>query len=404
MIVALLFVLSLVFAQPVLADAAGLRRDVPPPSYQVLGTGIFGKRSVLQKNLDDASANGYRVIEAFDLGRLLVRKTENGERYVYTAIDGADIESLEQELNAAGAAGFRLVPHAVLGTLSLTVMERRVGMSVEHVEYRVLSFEADHEIYDLYPGPGIGGGFQTDTIDEQLAAMAVTGYRLVALATQDVELHNSREPVVGGVLRKVLGKVLAVETQTLRRRLIVFFEKEAAVPTRTTAREAARRYHAVIESTEGEFEAALNVAAKRGYRLLTTAATAFPQVIAVVEKEATAAQRAYAVFVPSKVSRLTEELSEAAAAGWMVHSRGLLNPYPSAEPVVVSGEQPRTARLLLVLEREQLHTPGSILVLDAMRAPTLAKELNQATPTGFAVVVAGASNGLMVVVLQRVER
>lgn len=409
MVVVLALVLSLVLAHPALAQTNGFQRDVSPPSYDLVGTGFLHKRSVLQKNLDEASANGYRVVGAFDLGRFLVRKAPHDERYAYIAVHGAfghrsnqkAVEWLDREMNAAAAAGFRLVPDAVLSDASIAVMEKRVGASPVDVSYTVLSIETEHEIYDIYPRPAIGAGFDTDGLDEELAQMAIAGYRLVAVTTRDVETRTTREPVVGGVLRKILGKVLAVDKHMLRQRLILFFEKDRDGGPAASVRDAARRYHAVIASTEGEFEAGLNRAAKAGYRLLTTAVSAYPQMIGIVEKQESAPPRTYAVIAPSRLSQFTEELSEAAAAGWIVHPHGLLNLYPYSENEVLVDQG--FNRVLTILEREEKQTPRSILVLDAIRSSTLARELNEATAGGFDLIGARASNGLMVAVLQRAE-
>jgi curli biogenesis system outer membrane secretion channel CsgG len=225
------------------------------------------------------------------------------------------------------------------------------------------------------------------------AAKPVAGYRVVALETRDVDEKTTNEPVVGGLLGKVLGKGWTVEKHRLRRELIVLFEKATEAPAVETVREAARRYHLVTAATEAEFEEMLNRAATAGYRLLTTAPNAFPEVTAVVEKQASGAGRpTYGVLAPNKISTLANELARAGAAGWVPHSRGLLDP---------SGGRHDLAPALIVVERKQQAPAGKYLVLAAKRTSTLDKELNQAAAVGLELVMGGRGRGELLLVMKR---
>lgn len=392
MTVMLLFVLLLVLAAPVGAQENSLPRDVPAASYQILSIGFFGKTSTLQKKLAEASSHGYHVVGSLERV-LLVHRAPTDERRLYTTVGNGEIESLEQQMNAAAASGFRVVPDAVLISFPLAVMEKRVGTAARGADYRLLSFTTDYEIHGTAPRLAVSGGFETDVIDQRLAEMAVAGYRLVALVTRTLDERTIRKPVVGGLLGKALGKkLLTVEIPKVRQELIMFFEKERDAPAVTHIRDAARRYHAVMAGTETELEGQLNRAAAAGYRLVTIASNAYPETIAIVEKQAlAAAPPAYRVLVPSTIDSMTDDLSQAAATGWLPHARGVLDP---------SGGRLDMPRVLFVLERQQPATPGTLVVLEAMRSSTLARELNQATADGFELLAVGASHGLKVLVLQ----
>ena len=181
----------------------------------------------------------------------------------------------------------------------------------------------------------------------------------------------------------------------------MLFEKGTTAPAAETVREAARRSHLVTALEEADFEEMLNRAAAAGYRVLTAAPNAFPEMIAVVEQQApTAGRPTYGVLASFKISALANELARAGAAGWVPHSRGLLDFDPSDDHLdpMLRG---RFDRLRLIVERKEDATAGKFLVLDAVRVSTLEKELNEATAAGFELVTGGRGRGKLVLVLKR---
>ncbi len=377
MAVMLLLILSLVRAVPVNAQERNVPRDSPAAPYQILDAGLFGSISALQKKVDEASRRGYSVFGGFERV-VILRREANDERRVittapYTMRGNGDIESVERQVNAAAATGFRLLPNAILTSLHVAVMEKRsVGTSSLSAHYKLLSFTTEGEMSGMRTRLLVGGDFDTELIDEWLARMAVAGYRPVALITRtlDDEKHKRRW-----------------------RELIVFCEKETGAPVIKNARESARRYHVVIAGTAAEFEERLNQAATARYGLMATATDGFPEIIAIVEKlPAVAARPAYRVLAPRTISKLPNALSQAAAAGWVPHSRGVVDP---------SDGRLDLNAVLLVVEREQAGSPGDFVVLAAKRSSTLAKELNQATAAGLELVTGGAGRGELLLLLRR---
>ena len=364
-------ILMLVFRAA--AQDYGRPTDFTPASYRILDAGLFGS---LQKKADDASIGGYYVAAGFE--RVVVmRRARAGERSVTTTVMYAspgrrEIERVEQRLNDAAAAGFRLVPNAMLTSLHLAVMEKRGGTPLPPARYKLLVFNARDRIY-LIP-PGLMSEFDAGAIDEGLSSMAVAGYRPVALATRVVDDHLKRR----------------------RRQLIVFFEQSLGAPVLTNVREAARRYRVVIAFTEAELEGRLNEAAATGYHLLTTASEAFPEAIALVEKLPTATVRwSYRVLASRTVSKFSDEFARAAAAGWAPHPSGLLDPS--------SGDRHRHA-VLLVVERDETTAAREVLVLGAKRSSTLAGELNRAAAAGFELLTGGRGRDELVLLLGRPGR
>ena len=347
--------------------------DSTPASYRILDAGPFGS---LQKKADDASIGGYDVAAGFE--RVVVmRKARAGERSVTTTVlyaspDRREIERVEQRLNDAAAAGFRLVPNAMLTSLHLAMMEKRAGTPPPPAHYKLLVFTARDRIY-LIP-PGLMSEFDADAIDERLSSMAVAGYRPIALATRVVDDHLTRR----------------------RRQLIVFLENSLGAPVITNVREAARRYRVVIAFTEAALEKRLNEAAATGYHLLTTVSEAFPEAVAIVEKlPAATVRRSYRVLVSRTVSKFSDEFARAAAAGWAPHPSGLLDP---------SGGYRQRHAVLLVVERDETTTAGEVLVLGAKRSSTLAGELNRAAAAGFELLTGGRSRDELVLLLGRPGR
>lgn len=365
MSIALLLVLSLV--------------STAPP-YVVLG---LGKTSALQRDLEEASNSGYRVVGAFD-GAVVLRKT-SGERYVYRIVDAGSVASMEEQMNAAAAAGFRLLPQAVIAHRLLAVMEKRLEAPSVAAQYKVLSFSTDYVMKTAIRRT-LSVRLDADAVDARLAEMSIAGYRVAALVTRDLAEGTTDEPVAYGLLG------MSVERHQLRQELLVFVEKTRDRPATLGPREAAGRYHVVAASGESQFDEMLNRAAAAGYRFSMAAPNGFPELIAVFERRKSTDERpAYGVLATFKISTLADELTRASRAGWMPHPSGLLDS---------SGGCTGSGHVLLVLERK----PGAAveaLVLATRRVSTLNTELAQAAAAGFELVTAGVACRELLVVLKR---
>lgn len=349
-------------------------------SYLIIAT---QRTSAMAKELSEASAAGYRVVVASDTGdtekALLLEKSADPQPTEYGLIAAREPATLEKELNAAAAQGFRLLPRAVIPNLVL--MEKAPRAATTGSEYLVVSFPTRYatEADILSMKIRVTGRLNTRRADLMLAEAASAGFRVVSLFTRKVEEREEEETPLGG-------------KREMRLELIVLFERKREPDDREqreAQREAAKRYQVMTAvGSETEFEEVLNRAAEAGYHLLAVSPMGFPEMVAIVERNPPGAELySYRVLMTRRTSTLAKELAGVAAAGWLPHPRGLLDG---------AGE------IVLVTEK----TGGSVvdseyLLLVEIRTSRLAKELTQAAEAGFQLLTAGSAQGKLMLVLKR---
>ena len=106
------------------------------------------KTSTMQKEMDEASALGYRVIVGSptaggEMVLLLERQPESAKHYQYKLLATTKTSTMEKELNQAARDGYRLMPSTMIskeGMLSaevVCVLER--APTEERYEYKLLA-------------------------------------------------------------------------------------------------------------------------------------------------------------------------------------------------------------------------------------------------------------------------
>src|SRR5687768_3380608 len=126
-----------------LTTSAGAQDSSPDPDqrYLILAT---HRTSTMQKELDVAAKQGYRVVAA-SYGRdeiilFLERQPPSAEPYAYRLLATHRNSTMEKELSDAGSEGFRFLPQTAIakGDEGVVVMER-APQNDKRYEYRLLA-------------------------------------------------------------------------------------------------------------------------------------------------------------------------------------------------------------------------------------------------------------------------
>ena len=140
-------VLPLILLTAVLTAAQSKLKIDPESRYLLLST---VKTSTMQKELDEASAQGFRIISAAsscnqsEMVLFLERVTSGPDTYKYKLLATTRTSTMETELNQAAQEGFRLLPRTITakeGFLSneiVSVLEM-APKSSKRYEYRLLA-------------------------------------------------------------------------------------------------------------------------------------------------------------------------------------------------------------------------------------------------------------------------
>jgi hypothetical protein len=132
------------------------------------------KTSTMQKELDEASAQGFRIITAAsscnqsEMVLFLERVAQPPDTYKYRLLATARTSTMEKELNQAAQEGFRLLPRTITakeGFLSneiVTVLEQS-PKSNKRYEYKLLATS------------------RTSTLQKEVAQTESDGFVLVGL-------------------------------------------------------------------------------------------------------------------------------------------------------------------------------------------------------------------------------
>ena len=148
------------------------------------------RTSTMQKELNDAGAQGYRVVRiplvepGFGLTITMEKVGEPPAAFEYLLVGEKDEKKMQAALNDGAAKGFRVVPggagraNAAVGTETLVLMERPVATSSAPFKYRVV------------------GATRLSTFDMELAQAKQEGGELVG--------------IVGSGAKSVLGGRIAI--------------------------------------------------------------------------------------------------------------------------------------------------------------------------------------------------
>src|SRR5215203_2212701 len=165
-------VLPLILLTAVSAVAQGKLKIDPENRYLLLST---VKTSTMQKELDEASAQGFRIISSAsscgqsEMVLFLERVTQAPGTYKYRLLATTRTGTMEKELNQAAQEGFRLLPRTITakeGFLSneiVSVLEQAPNSSKRY-QYRLLATS------------------RTSTLQKEVAQAESDGFVLVGLA------------------------------------------------------------------------------------------------------------------------------------------------------------------------------------------------------------------------------
>jgi hypothetical protein len=114
-------------------------------NYLILST---KKIQTMEKELDEVAAKGFRVLYGaptitFDMALFLQRLSESEKPYTYKILATARNKTMEKELNAYAAQGYRMLPRTIIfkqGFLTarmVTIMEREADSKVAF-EYKLV--------------------------------------------------------------------------------------------------------------------------------------------------------------------------------------------------------------------------------------------------------------------------
>ncbi len=146
----------------------------PTHRYLLLAT---SKTSTMQKELDAAAAQGFRVVtgsgvEGAEIAIMMERIPENSDKYTYRLLSTTRTGTMEKELNALAKEGFRILPRTMTskaGMLSkeiVVVLERDPNLKGQEFEYKLLATSL------------------TGTLQKEMTEAAKEGYTLAAFTSR----------------------------------------------------------------------------------------------------------------------------------------------------------------------------------------------------------------------------
>lgn len=127
--------------------AQGKLKIDPENRYLLLST---IKTSTMQKELDEASAQGFRIVSAAsscgqaEMVLFLERVTKAPDTYKYRLLATTRTSTMEKELNQAAQEGFRLLPRTItakegLFTNEIVSVLEQAPKSTKRYEYKLLA-------------------------------------------------------------------------------------------------------------------------------------------------------------------------------------------------------------------------------------------------------------------------
>ena len=140
-------VLALILLTAVSAAAQSKLKIDPESRYLLLST---VKTSTMQKELDEASAQGFRIISAAsscnqsEMVLFLERVTQGPDTYKYKLLATTRTSTMEKELNQAAKEGYRLLPRTITAkegflTNEIVSVLEMAPKSTKRYEYKLLA-------------------------------------------------------------------------------------------------------------------------------------------------------------------------------------------------------------------------------------------------------------------------
>jgi hypothetical protein len=131
-----------------ISTAAQSKLKIDPESRYLLLSTV--KTSTMQKELDEASAQGFRIVSAAsscnqsEMVLFLERVTKAPDTYKYKLLATTRTGTMEKELNLAAREGFRLLPRTITAkegflTNEIVSVLEQAPKSSKRYEYRLLA-------------------------------------------------------------------------------------------------------------------------------------------------------------------------------------------------------------------------------------------------------------------------
>jgi hypothetical protein len=317
------------------------------------------KGSIVQKELNEAATAGYRVLcgteehnDSLAYTLILEKAAQPPHTYEYLVV-----EARAEDLNAAGARGFRLLPLTIVhGSGSFSefsfkgVMEKAPDSTKRYEYSRLDSFR----IVPL--------GSHTGALQTKLDNASQQGYEVVRL------IDSRQEHVV--FLERPLDMGGDLPTPAA--------EKPQLDPS--------MRYRLLATTKTSTMQKEVDQAAAAGYRVLVGSAA--KEILMIAAKVAAPAEPYQYVFLATtKTSTLEKELNQAGAKGFRLLPSTTIAIAKRLPRFLGGGDEAYQTELGMVMEK----VPGSntrhqYLLLSTARASTMRKELAQASQQGFSVI------------------
>lgn len=349
--------------------AAQSKLDLTQP-YLLLTT---IKTSTMQEELNEAAAAGYRVIVGARTGLgefclLLERAVQPPpEAYQYLLLATSRTSTMQKELDEAAAKGFRLLPGGLMSGQSeiVVVLERPPGPP-SLSQYLLLATTF------------------TGTLQKELEQAADDSYQLVGMVRAEEQVGLKGEHVV--ILEKPAQRTSGVA------------EHRAREPKH----DVGERYRLLATRRTSTMQNELNKAARTGYRVLVASPTSGTEIAVLLEKATPPETFQYKLLATNRPSTLQRELNEAATKGFrllrqtVVGKRGAGSSGFGRLIGVGLGELtiPGTAPDEIVAVVEKAPGPGKryqYLVLDTLRTSTMQQEISKAVREGYQVAAIAGS-------------
>ena len=153
---------SLVFL--LLTFSAASVAEAQDDRYLLLATERTG---TMQQEINAAAARGFRVVAASpkESSEVVVLLEQTKDKYEYRLVATTKTTTLQREISEAAEAGYRIVPRAVTGKGDeVVVLMEKGGEGPSNPQYQVLATE------------------RTSTLQKEISEASGNGYTLVALA------------------------------------------------------------------------------------------------------------------------------------------------------------------------------------------------------------------------------
>ena len=146
----------------------------PNQRYLLLAT---TKTSTMQKELDEAAAQGFRILVAsptsgVEMAVLLERVAQPPDTYKYRLLGTTRTSTMQKELNEAAQEGFRLLPQTMvskdrpIGPTEIVAVLERAPKTDKRYEYKLLATT------------------RTSTLQKEIAEAQAIGYVLAGMVSR----------------------------------------------------------------------------------------------------------------------------------------------------------------------------------------------------------------------------